>query len=446
MSYSEIQRLQLAVQQEPSQDNLEELVHEELQFLDSQIRVRDGATQRAAAAEAELEQLRREIAELQGGEPASLNGGDAELVDKAEYREKWTGLLKEFGVRKEILSFLLSYSAEDFKLAELSTVSRWLDTWTTFFSSAENSVRELKRVERAAGPNCGLPPTKDLYEVLDEVCRLQLQARTLVGRERYRRSAASDDSVEDFMDSQQQLKDWCHKQRETLSELTTLEDLVEFNNSFYTNVPVMDSNFLVLMEQSEALMNNTRVQEALQDVNKEWVMLTLETYDKLQTAAADAHSRSPLEQQCAQWTSSASTPLREFLLYAHGVLKNNPDAPDVKKLMTVCEHLLKEHDAHDIVCTHLADFTVREECVKPHSDSIKIELQSSLTATVLTFPHYDPSGGRSEYKNRIDELQEWIDVKSQKGTYMKLLERLEATRAMIEEHADVLFPDDTTAA
>ena len=61
MSYSEIQRLQLAVQQEPSQDNLEELVHEELQFLDSQIRVRDEATQRAAAAEAELEQLRREI-------------------------------------------------------------------------------------------------------------------------------------------------------------------------------------------------------------------------------------------------------------------------------------------------------------------------------------------------------------------------------------------------
>lgn len=65
---------------------------------------------------------------------------------------------------------------------------------------------------------------------------------------------------------------------------------------------------------------------------------------------------------------------------------------------------------------------------------------------MLTFPHYDAYGGRTEYKNRIDELQEWIDVKSQKGTYIKLLERLEATKGMIEEHADVLFPDDTTAA
>jgi hypothetical protein len=444
MSYEQIERLQKTAQQEPTHDHFEELVNEELQFLDNQIAVRKDATQRAAAAEAELAQLRREIAELQGQSSSSQNGGGL-TMDKAEYRTRWTALLKEFGVRKEILSFLLSYSAEDFKLAELSTVSRWLDTWTTFFAGAENSVRELKRAERAAGPNAGLPPTKDLYDVLDEVCRLQLQARTLVGRERYRRSASSDDSVEDFMDSQQQLKDWCRKQRETLSELSTLEDLVEFSNSFYTNVPVMDSNFLVLMEQSEPLMGNRRVQDALQDVNKEWVMLTLETYDKLQSAASRVHGASPLEQQCWQWTRVASTPLREFLLYAHGVLKKHPDAEDAKKLAVVCERLLKEHDAHDIVCTHLADFTVREECVKPHSDSIKTELQSSLTTTVLTFPHYDTDNGRTEYKNRIEELQEWIDVKSQKGTYIKLLERLETTKAMIEEHADVLFPDDTTA-
>ncbi|KPA74085.1 hypothetical protein ABB37_09383 [Leptomonas pyrrhocoris] len=443
MSYSEIQRLQHVVQQEPTHENYEKLVSEELRFLENKSRDRDEAAQRSTALEAELEQLRREIAELQ--DQLSPQRGGAAPIGKAEYCERWTSLLKEFGVRKEVLSFLLSYSAEDFKLAELSTVSRWLDTWTTFFAGAESSVRELKREERGAGPNCALPPTKDLYEVLDEVCRLQLQARTLVGRERYRRSASSDDFVDDFMDNQQQLKDWCHKQRETLSELTTLDDLVEFSNSFYTNVPVMDSNFLVLMEQSEALMTNVRVQEALQDVNKEWVMLTLETYDKLQNAASDVHSASLLEQQCAQWTQSASSPLREFLLYAQSVLKKHPEVQDAKKLATVCGRLLKEHDAHEIVCTHLADFTVREECVKPHSDSIKTELQSSLTTTVLTFPHYDAYGGRTEYKNRIDELQEWIDVKSQKGTYMKLLERLETTKTMIEEHADVLFPDDTTA-
>lgn len=444
MSYAEVQRLQRAAQKEPCYEAFNDLVTEELAFLEKQIEVRDDAVRRAAAAEEESEQLRRDIAALQSHapQPDSTSGT---TMGRAEYRSRWTNLLKEFGVRKEVLSFLLSYSAEDFKLAELSTVSRWLDTWTTFFASAEGAVRELKREERAAGADGGLPPTKDLYDVLDEVCRLQLQARTLVGRERYRRSASSDASVDDFMDSQQQLKDWCHKQRDTLAELTTLEDLVEFSNSFYANVPVMDSNFLVLMEQSEALMTNTRVQEALQDVNREWVMLTLETYDKLQAAAAEAHSSCPLEQQCAQWTESASQQLRELLAAAQGVLRKNLDAPDAKKLAAVCDRLLKEHDAHDIVCTHLADFTVREECVRPHSDAIKAELQSSLTTTVLTFPHYDAYGGRTEYRNRLDELQEWIDVKSQKGTYMKLLQRLETTKAMIEEHADVLFPDDTTA-
>lgn len=440
MSLAEIQRLQRAASQKPTKENYDVLASEELLYLKQQLRNKSAAEERAARAQREAEQMRREIAELEkevAGLPHILSA-----AERDEYCETWTSLLKEFGMRKEVLSFLLSYSAEDFKLAELSTVSRWLDTWTTFFASAEASVRSLKKQEREMANGSTLPPTRHLYDALDEVCRLQLQARTLVGRERYRRSSSSDESVEDFMDSQQQLREWCRKQRDTLSELATLEDLVEFSNSFYANVPVMDSNFLVLMEQSEALMANVRVQEALQEVNHEWVMLALETYDKLQSAATSVHAGSPLEQQCAEWTQKMSPRLQRFLVSAQSTLAADNGVPEAQRLAATCERLLRDHEAHDIVCTHLADFAVREECVKPHSDALKSELQSSLTTTVLTFPHYDATGGRADYKGRVEELQEWIDVKSQKGTYMKLLERLETTKAMIEEHADVLFPDD----
>ncbi|KAK7197722.1 hypothetical protein NESM_000724400 [Novymonas esmeraldas] len=440
MSSQEVQRLQAQAYSQPTVQNYDLLVSEQVLYLERQLHTKHDAEDRTTAALEEAAQLQAEIEELRAqtsSAPPVLSAAERE-----EYCATWTALLKEFGMRKEVLSFLLSYSAEDFRLAELSTVSRWLDTWTTFFASAESSVRTLKRQEREAANGSTLPPTRHLYDALDEVCRLQLQARTLVGRERYRRSSSSEESVEDFMDSQQQLREWCRKQRETLAELTSLEDLVEFSNSFYANVPVMDSNFLVLMEQSEALMSNIRVQDALQEVNREWVMLSLETYDKLQAAASGAHGSSQLERQCAGWTQAVSPQLHRLLSSAQSALALDTSVPEARRLTATCERLLKEHEAHDIVCTHLADFTVREECVAPHGDALKAELQSALVTTVLTFPHYDATGGRADYKGRMEELQEWIDVKSQKGTYMKLLERLETTKTMIEEHADVLFPDE----
>ncbi|CAC9497721.1 conserved hypothetical protein [Leishmania infantum JPCM5] len=441
MSLSEVQRLQDLVYHQPNKENYETLVLEQMLMVERQLDVKTKAEERAMAARREAEQLRGEIEELRretASAPATFSA-----VEREDYYVTWTAFLKEFCMRKEILSFLLSYPAEDFKLVELTTVSHWLDTWTTFFASAESSVRNLKRLERESANGNTLPPTRLLYDALDEVCRLQLQARTLVGRERYRRSSSSEEFVRDFMDSQQQLWEWCRKQRDTLAALKTLGDLIEFNNSFYANVPVMDSNFLVLMEQSEALMSNVRVQDALREVNREWVMLTLETYGKLQAACTREHGSSSLERQCAKWIQFMSPRLRRLLVSAQGTLAQDSDVPEAKLLVTTCEQLLKEHEAHDIVCTHLSDYTVREECVRPHLDALKAELQSSLTTTVLTFPLADTAGGQADYKSRVEELQEWIDVKSQKGTYVKLLERLELTKAMIEEHADVLFPEDS---
>ncbi|KAG5476541.1 hypothetical protein LSCM1_04256 [Leishmania martiniquensis] len=439
MSLSEVQRRQELAERQPTHENYEALVSEQLLFLERQLMTKVEAEERVEAAQKEATQLREEIEGLRGQNTAAPTTLSAEQQE--EYCAKWTSLLKEFGMRKEILSFLLSYSAEDLKQAELSTVSHWLDTWTRFFASAESSVRSLKKLERESTISNALPPTRHLYDALDEVCRLQLQARTLVGRERYRRSSSSEGFIQDFMDSQRQLREWCRKQRKTLAKLTALADLVEFNNSFHSNVPVMDSNFLVLMEQSEALMSNLQVQDALQEVNREWVMLALETYRKLQAAAAQEHNVSQLEQLCKEYTRSVSPKLHRLLLSAQNALAQDKESSAAERLAAKCEELLKEHEAHDIVCTHLADFTVREECVKPHADALKAELQSSLTTTVLTFPHYDAAGGLADYKSRVEELQEWIDVKSQKGTYIKLLERLEATKAIIEEHVDVLFPD-----
>ncbi|EPY22071.1 hypothetical protein STCU_08363 [Strigomonas culicis] len=246
------------------------------------------------------------------------------------------------------------------------------------------------------------------------------------------------------MDSQSQLIAWCRKQRETLEDLTAMGDLIAFSDSFQKNVPVMDSNFLVIVDQSEPLMDNPKVQDALQAVNREWVRLCLMNYEKLQDGLREAHVSSNLESLCSTWMKAAEDRARQILLAAQGFLMSPGTDTDatVEGLRSTCEELLKHHEAFGVIATHLSDYSIRDECVRPHLNSLKHELTTPVTTTVLSCPVYDDYEGRHEYKNRLEELREWVDVKSQKGTYIRLMDRLEDTRRMIEEYADALFPED----
>lgn len=453
MSLARIENRRVQVAEDPSKETHRALIEEEVSFMASQkarvdaaVANRDMAQQPVDALHAEIAELRADMEAARAKMPPPVPAVRT-LDDLREYCSSYQALMKEFAERKQTLTHVLSYSPADFRHADLSVVSRWLDTWGPFFAEAEAGCKSLKRHERNTPSAAAfVPPTRDLYALLDEVCRLQLQARSLVGRERYRRSAYGTDSVEDFMDNQQQLLEWCCKQRATLAGLATLADLQEFGSSFHANVPVMDSNFLVLSEQCEVLAENPTVQAAMREVNAAWVDLCLGTYDKLRAAARAAHRGSGVEAVCAAWARD-TIPRVELLARRVTALLRNKDepaaaAPDAKRVRQRCDKALREQDAFKIVCVHLADFDVREDCVLPHYDALKHELTSAMTSTVLSFPSAVEYEDRVEYKNRIEELREWIDVKSQKGTYVKLLERLEDTKEMIEEYADALFPEE----
>lgn len=435
----------------PSRDAYKTLVEEEAAFVAAQAARVEAAVVKERNAQAQRDRLQAAVNDLRGKlertrsqmPPSTTAVRTAE--DLAAHRRDYEALMKEFATRKQTLTHLLSYQPADFKQADLSVVSHWLDTWGGFLTEAEASCKALKRRERNT-PNAEgfLPPVADLYAVLDDVCRLQLQARSLVGRERYRRSAYHADSVADFVDNQQQLLRWCRKQHETLRGLAALEDLREFGRSFHANVPVMDSNFLVLSEQCDVLAGNPRVQDAMKEVNTAWVDLCLGIYEKLKAVSREAHEASGLEEDCQDWARRVIPQVAQLLakVDAHFSGKRDPAAAEVRRVLQRCEETMKEQDAFRIVSIHLADFSVREECVKPHLDALRKELRSDTTSTVLSFPCVVEYEGRLEYANRIEELREWIDVKSQKSTYMKLLERLESTKVMIQEYADALFPEE----
>lgn len=459
MSLAKMDSLRTAAAADPTKATLEALLAEEMALLSRHYEAvtalqqrRQTAAKRKVALLVAIEGLRND----QNGQPIDAASPVPDATKKGalspseyqEYRLEYIRLLKDFTQRKRVLTYFLSFSVSDLKLADLRVVSQWLDTWGVFFAAAEASCKELKHRERGASNAHLLPTTKHLYTVLDDMCRLQLQARSLVGRERYRRSAFGDESVDSFLENQSLLYDWVDGQRTTLASLTGMDDLVEFSSSFYANAAVMDSNFLVLMEQYEKLMENPQVQEAMSRLNEAWVELSLETYEKLRTAARATHAKSHLEDDCATWVQDMGPRLQSLLataaatLVRKGVANGLPSKVEAIDIVAKCNRALKDHGAYHLVCVHLADYGIREDCIQPHLEAIKRELRSRMTSTVLSLPSAAEYECRQEYMNRIEELREWIDVKSQKATYARLLERLDGMKQMIDESADALFPEN----
>ncbi|EPY18631.1 hypothetical protein STCU_09844 [Strigomonas culicis] len=347
MSLEKAQELEAQGKSNPTLVGYRALLGEEMDYLSAQRDLLLRAQQQKQQAAAERQRLQRELEQLQ--EERGLR--TLTPAEARDYCRKWCELLKEYVRRKEVLTFLLSYSTADYRTADLATVAHWLDTWAAFLSESEADLRELKHIERSVAKDARLLSTQILCDALDTVCRLQLQARSLVGRERYRRAALGDEAVEDFMDSQSQLIAWCRKQRETLEDLTAMGDLIAFSDSFQKNVPVMDSNFLVIVDQSEPLMDNPKVQDALQAVNREWVRLCLMNYEKLQDGLREAHVSSNLESLCSTWMKAAEDRARQILLAAQGFLMSPGTDTDatVEGLRSTCEELLKHHEAFGVI-------------------------------------------------------------------------------------------------
>ncbi|CCW70753.1 unnamed protein product [Phytomonas sp. Hart1] len=466
MPSAQIRALCLEAEARPCVSAYRALVQAELRYLAARLTPGDGPDPQPPADDRKA-QLRRFIETLKARQRPSAPEAPSSLPSSrpvispgpagregrpgitaaacARYRAGWLSLLQEFTTRKVVLTRVLSYPNGEFKHVELGLVSHWLDTWGAFFREAEQLCRELKGVEREVGMPLALPPTRGLYNLLDDVCRLQLQARSLVGRERYRRSAANEDAIEDFLANHEQLTQWCGKQHGVLLELDAVDPLHDFCDRLRHNAPVMESNFMVLTEQADVLAGEDHVQAGLRRANRAWVGLCYGTYERLRAAVRREHRASAVEASCEKWVRELGPRVREVLSKANQFLHaqaSESSSSSISSLAERCDELLLDHDAHHVICAHISDYDVREDCVQPHIDALKMELESDLTSMILSFSHVVDYEERAIYKNRIEELKEWIEVNSQKGTYMKLLERLEVTKEMIAEYADALFPDD----
>ena len=293
--------------------------------------------------------------------------------------------------------------------------------------------------------------TEILSEIVEQCRTLHSQHSRDWTRESSRRRRY-DILLNDFINDHDKLIVWCRQQQSTLAQLQSPQDIKDFCASFHMSTGVMESNFLVLIEMSEALLPHALVEQKLSQVAAVWLELELTSFEKLRAVLLDAHIGSGLEGNCREWPEY-SRKVRTLLVDAEKLLQTAMDntrdlsarenflAPALQR----CRKLLEDHAAHLLIVEHLAEFSLREECTKEHYVGIKKTALSKLTLLTQAFPGLMLTMDypkKKEYNDAMAELGDWIEVHStlnhaEPGApWNSLLERIDTLKSDISRYRD----------
>jgi hypothetical protein len=245
-----------------------------------------------------------------------------------------------------------------------------------------------------------------------------------------------DKLVSDFDTDRTKLLHWCRQQVSMLSNITEPDHVQEFCASFYNNTAVMESNFLVLMEMSEALLPSPAVEAQLMELAEVWLGLETQAFEKLRATLLDLHAKSGIEAQTRLWPEFADR-FQKFLVESIRVLNIPTDDESVAvaaPLKEAAKELQANLDAHRLIVAHLSDFALREECLREHYNAIHKAAFSKLTLMTQAFPGLYSYPRKSEYTDRMAELSDWVEAKSRGQAWKDLLARVDRMKRLIEDN------------
>ncbi|KEG11388.1 hypothetical protein DQ04_02681110 [Trypanosoma grayi] len=364
-----------------------------------------------------------------------LRNGDASSLSPADRARQWSAIYSELAQRREKLSHILSCPSTAVQRANVADAA---DSWAPFAAATRHFIASLAKAEQ---PDAPVSPSRALNTQLEQVAKMQLQATSLLSRERLAARLLREDMTDLFKD-QAKLLAWCNEQRGAMEGLVTLEDMREFCNSFVSNVAVMDTNFLVLLERSELLGSNRTVREALVEVNNAWMELAVATYRKMRQMLRDEHTASGLEATCKWWLETFDTRLTQILTEARAISSHPEMAaePLMQGLHERSAALLKELGRPRTLLQHISDFTVREDCVAPHEGGLEGAVLTRLSVLTQTFVGDVRYDGRREYMDRLREVGDWLNAHTTGSGYTQLMKRVKQLRYLAEEQLRAL-PD-----
>ena len=393
------------------------------------------SSKRVDAATARLDAAKKKAAELRDAIAATKKNSAISPLRFGDFIRARGHLYAELRQRHEVLKAAGVLSREDLRIADieeaLATVEKWPDT----------SIETKKKIDE-------LDVTAQLFEKEGADVHTVEPLRTLLGesqklydahsasllREKHRREDYAE-SLAKFLKSESQVVQWCRQQRAALEGVKDAQHIQEFCASFQNNVTVMETNFVVLMELSESLVPHPDVERAILEAAEVWLGLEVFVYEKLRSTLLDLHIKSGLEKEARSW-ASFSARFKKLLDDAMKVLEIPADAESQSLTTPVlerCKQLSNDHDPHLIITEHLADFSLREGCVKEHYDAIRRTIFSRLTLMTQTFHGQCNYERKQEYTDRMAELSDWIQCKSQSTAWKELLARIERMKQLVED-------------
>lgn len=318
------------------------------------------------------------------------------------------------------------------RTAELELAIKYAEDWPSFVQKARSTLQTVDSDSHHLGGAEGSVPAAEqgLLHQCDELMKQHGVAWLREGQRRKNYGA----SLKAFVADHAKLMQWCRQRLATLSGLTQPEHIQEFCASFRNSTNVMGANLLVLLESSAALIPNKDVERALLDISETWLGLETFAYERLRTTLLEQHAKSGLEAESRLWPDY-SKKLINSLAEAQRLLAETNDASTAKllgNLREACAQLIQDHDAHLLIVEHLADFSVREECLSDHYRALRAMIFSRITMLCQTFAGLS-FPRRPEYSDCVAEASAWVDSKTKSDAWQDMLERVEHIRVIIEK-------------
>lgn len=391
---------------------------------------------RAAAVERRELALRRRdelLKQLRQRTRDHAGNNEEQSTLREGYARRWAAVYSELALRREKFTCVLSCSTV---AADRSFFSDAVDSWATYASAAQRAIAMLVRTERVTAFALS---SRLLQNQMEQVAKVHMQVKSVLARERCHRRLLQNDTAELFKD-QERLLAWCVEQREILDSLGSLTDLREFCASFMSNVAVMDTNFLVLLERGERLVSNKAVRMALVDVNRAWMELSVAVYQRTCQAIHEAHVASGAEAACRWWVDAFVPRLKHIFAEARAVASDKTvgSEPQMTAIHERGAALLKSLCDSQILVQHISNFTVRGDCLAPYEESLRSALLMPLSLFTQTFLGNAKYGAQREYADEFCEISDWIDAQVPSSTHTQLMRRVEKMRVLVEEQLRLL--------
>ena len=337
----------------------------------------------------------------------------------------------------------------DLRAASLRSVFAACDEWLKdgFATTAEADIAALGETGAAMEAEGADVHSVEVLTEKADACKKLYAAHSRTWHRESTRRSSREKMLAEFDEDRTKLLQWCRQQVSMLSNLAEPDHVQEFCASFYNNTAVMESNFLVLMEMSEAFLPDADVEKQLMELAEVWLGLETQAYEKLRATLLDLHAKSGIEAQARQWPELADR-FTKFLADSSRVLSIPSDEESVAvaaPLKESCKELQANAEPHRLIVAHLSDFSLREECIKEHYNAIHKAAFSKLTLLTQAFPGLYTYPRKREYTDRMAELADWVEAKSRGQAWKDLLHRVERMKRLIEDNELALNSNEERA-